>query len=90
MLSEKAKLRRYIMALDFAIHELVLFLDSHRNNQKALRLFDAYRATRDEKIGEYERKYGDLIITAESVPPSTTWKWLDGPWPWENNFLEEE
>lgn len=90
MLNEKATLRRYILALDFAIDELILFLDSHPDNQKALQLLEAYRARKRENVAEYEKKFGELVITADEVRPSGSWKWIKGPWPWENNFLEEQ
>ena len=37
-MSEKAQLKRKICELDFAIHELVLFLDTHPVNMKAMEL----------------------------------------------------
>ncbi len=84
----KAELKKRIFAYDFAIHELVLFLNSHPTNKKAMALLDEYRKRRAEMIAVYEKRYGEFIVKACEVPTGECWKWLDGPWPWENNFLE--
>lgn len=84
----KAAMKKKIFSLDFAIHELVLFLDSHPTNRKALMLLREYRKMRAEAVKEYEARYGELIIEPSDTPITECWKWLDGPWPWENNFME--
>ncbi len=84
----KADLKRKIFAYDFAIHELVLFLDTHPTNKKAMTLIDEYRKKRIQMVMAYEERYGKLIIDTCDAPTSDCWKWLDGPWPWENNFME--
>lgn len=84
----KAELKRKIFSYDFAIHELVLFLDSHPTNKKALALLDEYRKRRKELVEAYETRFGTLIIKPCDVPANGCWKWLEGPWPWENNFME--
>ena len=81
---EKKELKERIHALDFAIHELVLFLDTHPINKRAMELLKEYRIRRKEYIALYEEKYGDYIVTPNDVPASGCWKWLKGPWPWEN------
>lgn len=85
----KAELKCRIYELDFAIHELVLFLDSHPTNKKALELLRKYRERRKELIAVYEEKFGPYIVTSKDVPATGCWKWLQGPWPWENDFMEE-
>ena len=84
----KAELKKKIFSYDFAIHELVLFLDSHPTNKKAMALLDEYRKRRAELVEAYEKRFGEFIITACDVPTTDCWKWLEGPWPWENNFME--
>ena len=42
-MTEQAKLRRKLYELDFAIYELVLFLDSHPESARALELMREYR-----------------------------------------------
>ena len=84
-MTEQAKLRRKLYELDFAIYELVLFLDSHPESARALELMREYR---DAVMAEYREKFGDLIITANDAPAEENWKWIDGPWPWDNDFTE--
>lgn len=84
----KAQMKRKIFEYDFAIHELVLFLDSHPTNRKALELIKEYRARRAKLIAEYEDKFGQYIMMACDSPANYCWEWLQGPWPWENNFME--
>ncbi|MBR7132230.1 MAG: spore coat protein CotJB [Clostridia bacterium] len=84
----KSELKRKIFELDFAIHELVLFLNSHPTSKKAMQLLDEYRDKRRECIAAYEERFGEYIVHADDTPASACWKWLEGPWPWENNFME--
>lgn len=87
-MSDKAKLKRKIYELDFALYELVLFLDSHPTNRRAMELMREYREKRMQLIEEYEKNFGKYIVTVKDVPMSERWQWLDGPWPWENDFME--
>ncbi len=88
-MNEKMKLRRRLYELDFAIYELILFLDSHPESEKALELMREYREKRAAVMAEYREKFGDLIITAADAPAEGSWKWTDGPWPWDNDFGAE-
>lgn len=82
---EKHEMMKMIHALDFAIHELVLFLDTHPTNQRAMQLLREYRNERKETVELYEQKYGTYIVTPADAPAnSSCWQWLESPWPWEN------
>lgn len=82
------EIKRRIYEYDFAIHELVLFLDSHPVNQRAMELLSEYRRRRAECVSELEEQCGNYIVTADDVPASGCWEWLKGPWPWEKSFAE--
>lgn len=88
-MNTKAELKRKIYELDFALLELNLFLDTHPTNMKAMELLKEYRKKRSELVAVYEQRYGCFINSANDVEPGSCWKWLKGPWPWENNFMEE-
>lgn len=88
-MDEQAKMKRRIYELDFAIHELVLFLDSHTQNTKAMDLLRRFRELRSQAVAEYERQFGNYVVTADDVIPEGSWSWIDGPWPWEINFMED-
>jgi spore coat protein JB len=83
-MNAKHELKKKIYSIDFAIHELVLFLDTHPTNRKALDLLKEYRIKRKECIELYEQKYGPYIVTPADVSANGCWQWLEGPWPWEN------
>ena len=80
-MNERMKLRR-------RLYELILFLDSHPESARALELMREYREKRDAVMAEYREKFGDLIITANDASAEGNWKWIDGPWPWDNDFTE--
>ena len=83
MLSEKETALRKISAVDFAIHDVELFLDSHPENVKAVELLKQYRQWRTDLVAEYEQKYGDFVTCVKDVKAENPWSWTDGPWPWE-------
>ena len=87
MLSKKA-LETEIARVSFSMDELRLFLDTHPTNQKAHELLCEYRRIRAEFVKAYEERFGEFIVSPEDVPASDCWKWLKGPWPWENDFME--
>ena len=70
-----------LMALDFAINELGLYLDTHREDQEALQLYTNYVTLAKEGRQRYEAAYGPLQQT--SVTLSGGYTWLDDPWPWD-------
>lgn len=84
----KAELKKRIHEMDFAIHELSLYLDTHPTCRKAMELLREYRARRDEPIKAYEENFGKFIVTTDDVPTNGCWSWLSSPWPWDNDFLE--
>lgn len=83
----KNELKRRIFELDFAIHELVLFLDSHPTSRRAMELLSEYRSRRAELVRAYEDRFGAFIMQNDDVPANGCWQWLEGPWPWENDFM---
>ena len=86
----KSALKRKIFEYDFAIHELVLYLDSHPTCQKGTALLREYKEARKNLISEYEQRFGEYILTVDDAPLNTgCFEWLKGPWPWENGFMEE-
>ncbi len=69
-----------LMALDFAIKELGLYLDTHRSDEDALALFCSYVKLAREGREKYVEAYGPLKMT-DCV--NDGFRWLDDPWPWE-------
>ena len=70
-----------MQALAFAVQELALYLDTHREDREALELYQ-----------QYQQRYADCLAQNEGVLPpmnhqiptdGDSYDWLDDPWPWE-------
>ena len=71
-----------LMALSFAITELGLYLDTHKDDREALRLYREYAALAQDGRKRYEEVYGTLV-QKNAGNEQTGWNWIDSPWPWE-------
>ena len=69
-----------LQALSFATQELALYLDTHRDDQKALELYRTYQQMQMKLREKYSDQYGPLN---HMNPGNGTYRWLDDPWPWE-------
>lgn len=69
-----------LMALDFAIDELGLYLVTHADDQEALELYWSYIRMAKEGRKKYEAVYGPLKQTTIT---EGGYQWLNDPWPWE-------
>ena len=73
--------RTELQALGFAINELALYLDTHRDDEEALELYRQYQDLYHKGMMTYGKEYGPLN---HSFPgQGKSYSWLDDPWPWE-------
>ena len=70
-----------LQALGFAVQELALYLDTHRDDLDALALYRNYQKLYQHCLTEYRSKLGVLNHTHTTEQERYTW--LDDPWPWE-------
>ena len=77
----KEVLLNEIMSLNFAINDLVLYLDTHPNDSCAIRMHNNYSDQVQNLISQYQNAYGPLTVNFTSN--SNNWQWSDEPWPWE-------
>lgn len=63
----------------FVLHELVLFLDTHPYDRKAMSMYTMWQKQYETYKNEYETTYGPL--SAFSVR-GNKWDWANAPWPW--------
>lgn len=84
-MSERVVLLRKIQEVEFAALELNLFLDTHRDDQRALMEYNQYVAQLAALKHQYEMNYGPLLNFGFS-PGGYWWNWLDSPWPWEEEY----
>lgn len=82
MSSEKGKfeLLEQIMAVDFMMEDLQLYLDTHPMDREAVVKRNSYVMQSKMLHETYERLYGPLSEDSCSPYP---WQWIDEPWPWE-------
>ena len=70
-----------LQVLAFAIQELALYLDTHRDDRDALELYQSYQEMYHKGMEQYTRDCGPLN---HGMPTKgDTYRWLDDPWPWE-------
>lgn len=70
-----------LQALGFAVQELALYLDTHRDDREALELYRNYQQMFERCRVEYRKNHGPLNHMQAS--DSESYDWLDDPWPWE-------
>ena len=70
-----------LQALGFAIQELALYLDTHRDDKEALDMYREYQKRYNTCKKEYAAKQGPLTHHMHSE--AERYEWLDDPWPWE-------
>ena len=72
--------RNDLMAIDFAIDELGLYLTTHSEDKDALALYWSYIRTAKEMRKKYESANGPLYQTEIT---EGGYQWLNDPWPWD-------
>ncbi len=67
---ERQKLFLEFSQMDFAAHELNLYLDLHPDDKNALTLFNEYRKKANSLLDKYESMYGPLTINSDALNKS--------------------
>ena len=67
-----------LQMVGFAIQELALYLDTHRDDREALEQYRAYQQMY-RKLTESQ----GITLTHTSPGMGDNYDWLDDPWPWE-------
>lgn len=77
----QAQLLHWIDMVSFAVVDISLYLDSHPQDEEALKYFDHYMDLRRTAMHAYAEKYGPLTI--DTANPESYWTWAAQPLPWE-------
>ena len=86
---DKDKMLYEIMALDFAMVDLKLYLDTHPTDTDAIDLFNNVAKKRKVMVDSFQSMYGP--ITAENYTHSEDmWDWVENPWPWDKRMCGKE
>ena len=70
-----------LQALSFAIDELVLYLDTHKDDKEAAELLQSYTELYKQGVKTYTEQYGPLFRW--DAVENGSYEWLNDPWPWE-------
>ena len=76
-----------LMALDFVMKELNLYLDTHKDDEEAFALYQGFLALKQEARERYARLCGP--VTQSDMQGMDRYAWLDNPWPWEYTTKRE-
>lgn len=78
----KTGLQTELMAIDFAITDIKLYLDTHPGDGEAIRLYNNLVAKRLAMFDSYQSMFGPLVAEAYTGSDGE-WDWTDNPWPWQ-------
>lgn len=67
--------------IEFATHELNLYLDNYPNDNNMINEFNKLRKQYINLVNQYEQKYGPLFV--RGIDSKVPWQWNNEPWPWE-------
>jgi len=77
-----------LMAIDFAAHDLSLYLDTHPEDADAFAVYKDLLKLSEEGTRRYVRRYGPVCKT--DLTDAGSYTWLKGPWPWEYKAGKED
>lgn len=80
MTEQECKLKE-LMALDFKLYDLQLYLNTHPFDRDALEMYQELADEAEEARMKYEEMYGPL--KAINGATDCEWLWIKNPWPWE-------
>lgn len=76
-----------LMALNFVVDELKLYLDTHPNDTEAFASLKSFIALTKEAHERYVARFGP--IDTMDLLQSESYDWLREPWPWKYQISEE-
>lgn len=78
------KLIQDLQAVEFALVEIRLYLDTHPYDHRAIQDYNYLSQQLHCLKHEYDSNYGPLLQYGFS--PETQPSWIDSPWPWEIEY----
>jgi len=72
-----------IMAVDFAVYDISLFLNTHPNDRRALDMHNNLAKKSKQLRAAYQEKYGPLSLRKIANCP---YDYINNPWPWEIRY----
>ncbi len=81
-MNEQAEILTELNSLEFAAHDLNLYLDNYPNDNNAINLYNKYLEIEKQMTQEYEKMYGPITCDSLYIG-NNSWAWNNSPWPWE-------
>lgn len=72
-----------LMEVSFVLLETALYLNTHPNDERALRLHNNTSGQYAQLKEMYQARYGPLTNQGMSRYP---WSYINDPWPWDMEF----
>lgn len=79
--ANREKMLKEVMAADFTVIDLHLYLNTHPYDQRAIILYNNSARRAMMLRSQFERMYGP--INPMCSPSKCPWQWIESPWPWE-------
>lgn len=85
--SLKTNPRTELMAIDFVVDELELYLDTHTEDKEAFIMYQAFLSLKKEAHERYVNHYGP--VQQCDMLGLNDYTWLSDPWPWDYQPKQE-
>lgn len=77
---KREQMLRRLSAVQFALWETHIFLDTHIGDPEARKMHEMYQKKYNVLAEEYEKQFGPLTLSGHNSD-----EWLQDPWPWDYN-----
>lgn len=77
-MTERERMLRHLSAVEFAAHELQIYLDTHPDDRSAGEALSKYEKHALRLRTGFEEKFGPLTAGSDG----SRWAWIADPWPW--------
>lgn len=77
------QLLQYLDEVSFCAYDLMLYLDTHPDDENARQAFHEYSHKRKHALHLYEEKYGPMRYGHGGPGAPYSAKWVSQAWPWE-------
>lgn len=78
-MTEREKMLSNLSSVEFAAHELHIYLDTHPDDAAAGEALNKYEAQAAKLRRDFEARFGPLSAGEDG----NRWAWIADPWPWD-------
>ena len=80
--NEKEEALLNLNQMQFAMHEINLYLDVFPNDSNMMNQFVMFRNTYNNLLNDFQNKYGAIDVNSEFLN-NVPFGWVEQPWPWD-------